>query len=268
MDKEYVKRLAANPDFIPGIYNYCDRWCERCPFTARCMNYALGEEQFSEADARDIYNQVFWQRLTEAFQVTRELLEEALEEHGIDIHELDLDTVEQEEQLKHETADNHECSQAAKMYDEMVSNWFELAEELIKAKKEEILKHGPSEFSDDDTTEDVTGFEDALEIVCWYQKQIYVKIMRAITGKIDESTMTLDEDDDWPKDYDGSAKVALIGIDRSIAAWLALRKHLPEYKDAIIDFLVHLDRLRKKIEVSFPDARAFVRPGFDEVDLS
>lgn len=29
--------LADNPNFIAGIYNYCVRWCERCPFTARCL---------------------------------------------------------------------------------------------------------------------------------------------------------------------------------------------------------------------------------------
>ena len=39
LDKEDVKRLAKNPNFISGIHNYCDRWCERCPFTARCMNF-------------------------------------------------------------------------------------------------------------------------------------------------------------------------------------------------------------------------------------
>ena len=27
-------------DFIPGIYNYCNRWCERCIYTEKCMNYA------------------------------------------------------------------------------------------------------------------------------------------------------------------------------------------------------------------------------------
>jgi len=25
MDKEYIKKLAENPNLIPGIYNYCDR---------------------------------------------------------------------------------------------------------------------------------------------------------------------------------------------------------------------------------------------------
>src|SRR5262245_51677528 len=30
---------AGNPNLIPGIYNYCDRRCERCPFTERCFQY-------------------------------------------------------------------------------------------------------------------------------------------------------------------------------------------------------------------------------------
>jgi hypothetical protein len=41
MDKEELKKLAADPNHITGIYNYCDRWCERCSFTARCLNYML-----------------------------------------------------------------------------------------------------------------------------------------------------------------------------------------------------------------------------------
>jgi hypothetical protein len=31
MDKEYMDQLASNPNFIPGIYNYCERWCEHFP---------------------------------------------------------------------------------------------------------------------------------------------------------------------------------------------------------------------------------------------
>jgi hypothetical protein len=42
-----------------------------------------------------------------------------------------------------------------------------------------------------------------------------------------------------------------------------MRNHFPEQEDTILDLLVHLDRLRRKIEKTFPDARAFVRPGFD-----
>lgn len=261
MDKEHVKKLAENPDFIPGIYNYCDRWCERCPFTSRCMNYALSEEQFSEPEAQDIRNKLFWQRLSEAFRVTRELLEEALEEQGINLKDLNLEAAQEEERVKHQTADHHECSLAAKAYGGIVENWFDSAKDLFEEKRDDLRTQVRFDLPNTDVIEEATGFEDTIEIVRWYQHQIYVKTMRAVSGKIDERSLMLDED--LPKDSDGSAKVALIGIDRSIAAWLELRTYLPERKDDIIDLLVHLDRLRKKIEKFFPDARSFVRPGFD-----
>ena len=53
--------------------------------------------------------------------------------------------------------------------------------------------------------------------------------------------------DDFPKDSDGSSKVALIAIDRSIAAWGNMRKHFPERGDDIIDLLVHLAAVKWKM---------------------
>jgi hypothetical protein len=34
VDKDRLKKLAADERFIAGIYNYCDRWCERYPQTS------------------------------------------------------------------------------------------------------------------------------------------------------------------------------------------------------------------------------------------
>ncbi|MBW2259153.1 MAG: hypothetical protein JRF18_01685, partial [Deltaproteobacteria bacterium] len=79
MKKEDLLKFAEDDQYISGIYNYCDRWCERCPFTARCMNFALSEEQFPDEESHDIQNEAFWQRLSETFQVTLELLEDLAE---------------------------------------------------------------------------------------------------------------------------------------------------------------------------------------------
>ena len=57
--------------------------------------------------------------------------------------------------------------------------------------------------------------------------------------------------------------MALIGADRSLAAWGRLREHVPEATDSIVDLLAALDRIRRLAERAFPKARAFVRPGFD-----
>jgi hypothetical protein len=260
MDKELIKKVAANPNFISGIYNYCDRWCERCPFTSRCLNFALGKEQFADPETRDIDNEAFWQKLTDTFQVTLDMLKEIAEQEGIDLDSLDVGEAAEQERLNEEIAANHECARAAAVYGEMVDNWFDSAEDLFGEKEDELNLKARLAIPNTNPFEEAASLKDSVDTICWYQHLIYVKITRAIEGDLRREPEILDG---LPRDSDGSAKVALIAIDRSIAAWGAMRYHFPEQEDAILDLLVHLDRLRGKIEKAFPDARAFVRPGFD-----
>ena len=68
----------------------------------------------------------------------------------------------------------------------------------------------------------------------------------------------------FPKDSDGSMEIALIAMDRSIAAWSGLRIALgPDDADGILDLLAKLAAIRRETEKLFPRARAFKRPGFD-----
>jgi len=88
-----------------------------------------------------------------------------------------------------------------------------------------------------------------------------VKTMRALSGRKEE--LEDPEIADFPKDSDGSAKVALIGIDRSIAAWRMMQLSLPDRVESIVPLMLQLERLRQRLENSFPHARNFIRPGFD-----
>jgi len=265
MDKERLKKLAEDPRFIQSIYNYCDRWCERCPFTARCLNFALGEEEFDQLETQDLDNEAFWKKLSETFQMTLELLEEAAEEQGIDLDSVDTEEVEEKERLNNELARDHECSRLAKLYSEMVDDWLESARDIFAPEEEEIFSAEPPEESDTSPADKDDGLIEPVEVVGWYQHLIYVKLMRAIRGEFIDEPEILDE---YPKDSDGSAKVALIGVDRSIAAWGEIRNLFPHRSNQIMDILVHLEQLRRKVEKTFPNARAFIRPGFDKIDLN
>jgi len=101
------------------------------------------------------------------------------------------------------------------------------------------------------------GVTDAREVIQWYQYQIAVKTIRALSGQKEEFEA------DFPKDSDGSAKVALIGIDRSIAAWRMMQLSLPEREESIVLLILQLEGLRRRLEKGFPAARHFIRPGFD-----
>ena len=74
--------------------------------------------------------------------------------------------------------------------------------------------------------------------------------------------------DRWcePPDHDGSAKVALLGIDRSHAAWLDLVERGVATQAEVTPFIADLVWLGDALEHVFPNARAFVRPGLDEPD--
>ena len=265
MDKEHLKKLAENKQFIAGIYNYCDRWCERCSLTSRCMNFEIINEQFVEPETLDINNKAFWQRLSETFQMTLDMLKEKAELEGIDLDAFNTDETEAVARLNRERAENHECSRAAKVYSDLVDDWFDSARDLFEEKADEMNQNKWLELTNENLVGKSVSFEEALQVTRWYQHQIYVKLMRAIHGYLEEKPDAFSE---FPKDFDGSAKIALIGIDRSIAAWGEIRNHFPLYDANILKLLVHLEQLRRSAEKTFPHARTFIRPGFDTINLN
>lgn len=261
MDKDYLDKLAQNPDFIPGVYNYCDRWCERCPFTSRCMNYAISEDHFDDPESRDIRNEAFWKKLGEVFAFTRQMVEETAAELGIDLDSIDFEAEAEESAERKQKAENHECTLAADEYIEKVKSWFGSAEDTFQRKEDELNAEAQLDLPGSDPAADAATITDAVDIIRWYQHFIYVKLIRAVKGAIDDGDEPSDE---YPKDSDGSAKIALIAIDRSIAAWGKIYEHFDEDEAEILDILVLLDRLRRKTETVFPSARKFHRAGFDD----
>ena len=85
MQRRTLTELASNPDLISGIYNYCDRWCERCPLTSRCLVYATEKEDDDSSQTHDLTNDAFWRKLGSIFQETRDMIAEWAREAGIDL---------------------------------------------------------------------------------------------------------------------------------------------------------------------------------------
>ncbi|MEW6306145.1 MAG: hypothetical protein AB1705_21980 [Verrucomicrobiota bacterium] len=256
-----IRALAKDPRFISGIYNYCDRWCERCPLSSRCLNYAM-EKASDEGDpeARDVRNEKFWNKLHDVFAQTREMVEEMAKEQGIDL--TNLDTAEAraaERRERRALAKERPIIKAANAYIKMVDDWFDEEVGLLEAESQGFI--AKAKLGVREVLKEATELKDVVEVIRWYQFFISVKLQRAITSRADEDADA--EEREFPRDSEGSAKIALIALDRSIEAWVAMRTRFPEKTDDILDVLVHLDRLRRAVEKTFPDARKFVRPGFD-----
>lgn len=192
--------------------------------------------------------------MSEIFQATLDLLKEMAEEQGISPDALEEDDSE-EERLQAEAARSDICCRRAEAYSDMVEGWFGSVSEMLSGEGTGLGVENGGE----------NDLEEALEMIRWYQRLILAKLVRAVRGTLRERAEPLEE---FPKDSDGSAKVALIAMDRSIAAWGLVRNLLPFRTEAIIKILVHLKGLRERVETAFPDARAFIRPGFDRIDLN
>jgi hypothetical protein len=243
-----LTELANNPDLIDGIYNYCDRWCERCPFTSRCLVYATETEEEVSLKEQDVANAAFWTELDSVFQETLALIPEWARASGFDLTSLQ-DT---SRKRKRQQVDNHPLVLTAKKYANSASDWFRQVD---------------AEQTSDPSSQPDEKINTARDVIQWYQYQIAVKTMRALSGRTEEFDLET-ETSDSPKDSDGSAKVALIGIDRSIAAWRLMQRAAPEKETSIIPLILQLARLRNRTESEFPEARKYIRPGFDEVRAS
>ena len=241
MRRRTLTELANNPDLISGVYNYCDRWCERCPLTSRCLVYATEQEDNDWHENHDIRNEAFWKKLNKIFHDTREMITEWAGNAGVDLT-APSDEDDPRHKRKRQLVDNHPLTRCGKKYANTATDWLREFDQATEISDGECL-------------------EDAREVIQWYQYQIAVKTMRALSARREE----LEEDLDSAKDSDGSAKVALIGIDRSIAAWRLMQLSLPERAESIVPLILQLELLRHRLEKGFPEARSFVRPGFDEI---
>lgn len=250
--------------FISGIYNYCDRWCERCTFTSRCRNYE-GTSKLSP-EQLDINNKTFWDNISLNFEKAIQLLHKAAEEHGIDLHK----PMAEEEEVNYRKGETfldtsikqHVLSKLCKQYQRVVRPFVEKSEDFAD-KTRELADHLHLGIkSEKDVVYTVAGIGDCFDIIQWYLFFIDAKLQRALRGKMEGEDG--ETENEFQKDSDGSAKIALIAIEKSIGAWTSLYSPLPSSEDVALNALSLLAQLKQKTQEEFPQAMQFKRPGFDD----
>lgn len=247
--------------FIPGIYNYCDRWCEKCDQKSHCMSFVMGKRieekggfNFEEEISQEEEN--VWARLKDVFESTYEVLHELAMEKGIDVEDIyasenidrefwreDYENIELKGERDNLMVEDSDIVRICLIYEDLSDQCLEKIFEIL----DERLGENKG-----------TEIDEALETLSWYQDLIQAKIRRALhvyyhVGSCGEER----------EDYNGSAKVALIAICRSEAAWNVLLNYCSEMKREILQLLVVLLQLKKDILFQFPDAEKFRRPGFE-----
>jgi len=102
---------------------------------------------------------------------------------------------------------------------------------------------------------------EAIEVIRRDAHLIHVKIMRALDGRDEYPKGAPYEASAVQSDWNGSAKVASISIDRSQRAWRLVAAATGDEAAAVLT--CDLGTVRQEMGVVFPRAMEFRRPGFD-----
>jgi hypothetical protein len=229
--------MEVRDGFIVSIFNYCDRWCEACAFTSRCRVFADVARMEASLDPH-------LRPVTEAPPLPQDLPPPPPK--WMETIIVEMNEIARRPPTKEALADaeptllpEHEEIRARSMaYCRGVHRW-------LRGREDE-LQRKPA---------------DPVAVICWFASLNASKIDRALTGLAED-----DGDREFPPDHEGSAKVAIIGIERSRAAWHDLVVGGVVSDSQAQPFLAELAWLGKQLEEFFPFARAFVRPAFDEPD--
>lgn len=268
--------MSKEENYIPGIYNYCDRWCEKCTFSHRCEQYQppenidQEEEYYEDSEEREEENEEFWSKLNDILQATYDVLMDLAEQHNIDITDIVgeeeeevIIEIEEEDALEisdehKDKMENHSLIKLCAKFESMTSEWFESSDELLTHKENKINSILNMEIPGISLEKDIISLNDAFDVINWYNYFIQARLRRAYYFKLNE-----DAENPNDEDYNGLAKITLLGTDRLIAAWTSMLEFVPETEDAILQILIVLSEIRKRTEAEFPKARNFRRPGLD-----
>jgi len=230
-----------NTDRIDFISSYCDGWCERCSFTMRCSAYAC---RVAMAMCED----------------TAQALELAVgRPHPVDgepeVPDADFDVenvlptaeelaeVDRQERSRDARIRAIPLARRARAYSMRSSDWLNDRLDALRATADAVVA-------------------EALDVVAHDSYFVAAKLHRALDGR--DRHQTGEEVDDHPvqNDWNGSAKIALISVERSELAWRTIAQATSD--DRALAFADRLHDIRHLIHQEFSRAMEFVRPGFDE----
>ena len=242
--------------FITSIYNYCDRWCERCSMTQRCFLYYQDSRREAEhrAKGEDPHDwDIVLQDLHESFQETLELLRKHAEEEGIDFDAIDTESIPEPP-----NPSDHPLYIKADRYAMNAHKFLEKFRNIINEEIENIN-------AGNILAENIEEIKECFEVVSWYHMQIAVKIHRALCGKMEaEEEGDCESDEFSMHDANGSAKVAYHGLIRTMDVLTKVHEWKKSLHNDIMPLLTDVYGLINGVDREFPGHKKFKRPGFDE----
>jgi hypothetical protein len=225
-------QVALDPTLVKGIYDACDQWCMYCPATRRCLAYRCDPD--IESGKHDIHR-LLADRLYEGLTFLKRLCDAERRP-----------TPELDALLADDPRKRAELIEIDDPIERIGRRYGQLSDAYLRSRPDypfEMQRRasGPTPF----------------EVFAWFHLRLPAKVYRALSS----AACAARGDATRREDALISAKVALIGMDRSLDALAAMAA---EDEDPRLELLqAQLRRLRREVEGRFPTARSVVRPGLD-----
>ena len=228
--------------YIDFISAYCDSWCERCAFTERCSSFAVQSAlAMCDGNAAAAFELAIGPSGVPGAPPQKKLADRMAEALGdYEPSQKELDEIGRELDERDRRVRRHAVAEASGDYAIAAHRW--------------LTGHSA------DSTD--AAVREAIEVIGWDSFLIHVKIRRALTGRDEYPRGAPFEESAVQSDWNGSAKVALISLQRSEHAWRAVAAANGDEAAAVL--AASLERLRQELTREFPRAMAFRRPGFDD----
>lgn len=256
---------------IPGIFNYCDRWCERCDYRDRCRLF----QSETERNIRHILNdedphdpEIVAGDIKESLEDALEMLKAQMEIEGIteedfeDIEEIaDEDSQYIFDDFDDERGEVTESGKIVRTSHPLAL----LADAFYKAVIDyyEKIKSALAQNPDDIEPDDDPLYEE-LKILMWYSPQISVKI-RLCAGSKAKLENEKDEDDiEFETEMMNiNSRIAFTGMEKCLTSLQKIYNIETHHQDDVLSLLASIKKMKDGFEEEFPAVHTFKRPYFD-----
>ncbi|MDP2363618.1 MAG: hypothetical protein Q8M94_07605 [Ignavibacteria bacterium] len=261
---------------ISGIYNYCDRWCEKCSYTNRCLLFKQEAEREIKHILRDEDEndpEVLAKDLADDFKDAFDHINKFMDEEDEEYEEFEKDDFDFDEE-DYEDDDSEDCDFFKKEIDddERPSTFLKNADNPLILQSEKLFKDFykyydllKSKFPNDIEEKNSQNFlQQNLDTLGWYTPQIHVKIRMCYWNKHklskskDPELIEIDEEM-----LNVTARIAFVGIENCINALNNLHQQKLGLESETLFLLTTTKQIKEMFVEEFPTAFTYKRPYFD-----
>ncbi len=253
---------------IPGIFNYCDRWCERCNYTDRCRLF----QSEAERNIRHILNdedpndpEIVMRDVAESLEDAMAMLGAQLETEGISKEDLEDDDDEDSkyfvDDFDDESCEVTESGRILKTPHPLAVQSDDFYKKVLDLFNK--MRFFFAEESGDAELVNNPLFEQ-LKILLWYSPQISVKIRMCVGSKNKlENEKDEDEVEFEVEMMNVNSRIAFTGMEKCLSSLKNIYDSQPDYHDDLLPLLSEIKKIKVEFEKDFPAVHTFKRPYFD-----